>query len=235
MKKNTLIYEGKAKKVFSTEEPDVLIQEFKDSATAFNGEKKGTINKKGFYNNQISQILFSHLEKHGVKTHFIKVLNNTDMLVKKLNIFMIEVVMRNIAAGSLVKRLGMEEGTILESSILEFYYKNDDLGDPLINHYHIYTLNLANREQLDKISELALQINNILVPFFAKYGLNLVDYKLEFGLHHGEILLGDEISPDTCRLWDADDGKKLDKDRFRFNLGDVEDAYAEVYKRISQK
>lgn len=234
MDKKELIYEGKAKKVFTTEEPDLLIQEFKDAATAFDGQKKGIIGKKGYYNNKISQVLFSQLEKNGIRTHFVKSISDNEMLIKKLNIFMIEVVVRNIAAGSLVKRLGMSEGTILENSILEFYYKNDDLHDPLINRYHVFELKLATPEELDRLAELAFKINDVLVPFFARYGLNLVDFKLEFGAHHNEILLGDEISPDTCRLWDAKEGTKLDKDRFRFDLGNVEEAYAEIYRRISQ-
>ena len=235
MEKQEMIYEGKAKKVYSTEAEDRLVVEYKDDATAFDGEKKGQIKDKGEMNAQISTIFFSELEKEGIPTHFIKKLNETDILVKKLDIILVEVVMRNIAAGSLAERIGLEEGTELSQPVLEFYYKDDELGDPMINRYHIFSEELATEEELVQISDLAFEINDILVDFLAPKGIDLVDFKLEFGLgSDGKIYLGDEISPDTCRFWDAKTAKKLDKDRFRRDLGEVEGAYQEIIKRLTE-
>jgi phosphoribosylaminoimidazole-succinocarboxamide synthase len=226
------IYEGKAKKVFATSDDALIIQEFKDDATAFNGVKKGQITGKGVINNALSAYLFKYLESFGVPTHFVEKLSDREMLCKKLDILKLEVVMRNICAGSLVKRLGRTEGEELPYPILELYFKNDALGDPLINEYHAYAFGLAKPEELDEVKQYAMKINAILKAFFARKGLKLVDFKLEFGKHNGKILLGDEISPDTCRFWDAETNKKLDKDRFRQDLGNVEDAYIEIQKRV---
>ncbi|MFO7818812.1 MAG: phosphoribosylaminoimidazolesuccinocarboxamide synthase [Halanaerobacter sp.] len=235
MEKQEMIYEGKAKKVYSTKDEDKLVVEYKDDATAFDGQKKGQIRDKGEMNAQISTIFFELLEEEGIPTHFIKQLNKTDILVKKLDIILVEVVMRNIAAGSLAERIGLEEGTELSQPVLEFYYKDDDLGDPMINRYHIFAEELATEEELDQISDLAFEINDILVDFLADKGIDLVDFKLEFGVGvDGEIYLGDEISPDTCRFWDSDTAKKLDKDRFRRDLGEVEGAYQEIIKRLTE-
>ncbi len=233
MQKKDQIYEGKAKVLYTTDHPDQLIQAFKDSATAFDGTKKGIISQKGFFNNQIAATLFKLLESKGIRTHFIETLSERDMLIKRVKIFLVEVVVRNIAAGSLVKRLGLPEGQILETPIVELYYKNDALHDPLVNRGHIQILKLANPTELDWIEATALAINQHLTPHFAERGLRLVDFKLEFGRSGDQMLLADEISPDTCRLWDIQDNRKLDKDRFRFDLGQVEDAYAEVYRRIT--
>ncbi len=232
MKKTTLLHEGKAKKVFLTENSDLVIQEFKDDATAFNNKKKGTIADKGVVNNAISCKLFTLLEEHGVRTHLVEKLSDRDMLCKRLDIIKVEVVVRNIAAGSLVKRYGFAEGTVLEQPIVEFYLKNDDLDDPLMNESHAVALGVASLEELDVLKSRAEAINAVLKEFFAERKLMLVDFKLEFGRHDGGILLGDEISPDTCRLWDLETREKLDKDRFRFDLGGVEDAYSEVQRRV---
>lgn len=235
MEKQEMIYEGKAKKVYSTKDEDKLVVEYKDDATAFDGQKKGQIRDKGEMNAQISTIFFELLEEEGIPTHFIKQLNKTDILVKKLDIILVEVVMRNIAAGSLAERIGLEEGTELSQPVLEFYYKDDELGDPMINRYHIFSEELATEEELVQISDLAFEINDILVDFLAPKGIDLVDFKLEFGLgSDGKIYLGDEISPDTCRFWDAKTAKKLDKDRFRRDLGEVEGAYQEIIKRLTE-
>ncbi|GAB6099619.1 phosphoribosylaminoimidazolesuccinocarboxamide synthase [Halanaerocella petrolearia] len=235
MEKAEMMYEGKAKKVYSTNDSDKVIVEYKDDATAFDGQKKGQIADKGELNAKISTIFFELLEEKGIPTHLIEKLNKTDVLVKKLDIILVEVVMRNIAAGSLAERLGLEEGTKLDKPVLEFYYKDDDLGDPMINRYHIYTEDLATKEQLDEISDLAFKINQILVDFLADKGIDLVDFKLEFGVDsEGNIHLGDEISPDTCRFWDSETEKKLDKDRFRRDLGQVEGAYHEVVRRLEE-
>ncbi|MGM0502388.1 MAG: phosphoribosylaminoimidazolesuccinocarboxamide synthase [Bacillota bacterium] len=235
MEKQEMIYEGKAKKVYSTTNEDQVIVEYKDDATAFDGQKKGQIIDKGEMNAKISTIFFELLEKKGIPTHFIEKLNETDVLVKKLDIILVEVVMRNIAAGSLAERLGLEEGTELSQPVLEFYYKDDELGDPMINRYHIFAEELATEEELEEISELAFEINDILVDFLAEKGIDLVDFKLEFGVAaDGEIYLGDEISPDTCRFWDSETAKKLDKDRFRRDLGEVEGAYQEIIKRLTE-
>ncbi|MBM3163161.1 MAG: phosphoribosylaminoimidazolesuccinocarboxamide synthase [Chlorobi bacterium] len=232
MKKRTLLHEGKAKKVYLTEDNDLVIQEFKDDATAFNNKKKGTIADKGVVNNAVSCKLFGLLEAHGVKTHLVEKLSGRDMLCRRLDIIKVEVVVRNIAAGSLVKRYGFTEGTVLENPIVEFYLKNDDLDDPLMNESHAVALGVASYEELAVLKERAEAINIVLREFFAQRKLKLVDFKLEFGRHHGEILLGDEISPDTCRFWDLETNEKMDKDRFRFDLGGVEDAYSEVQRRV---
>ena len=232
MEKKEKLYEGKAKIIYATKDPDLIIQYFKDDATAFNAAKKGTITSKGILNNKISETLFRHLEANGVPTHFIERLNDREMLNKKLDIILVEVVLRNIVAGSLAKRLGLAEGTQLKNPIVEYYYKNDDLGDPLINMDHIRTLSLATDEQMYQIRKYGLKINDLLKDYFDNIDIDLVDFKLEFGLHKGEVLLGDEICPDTCRLWDQTTHKKLDKDRFRQDLGKIEEAYLEVCKRV---
>jgi phosphoribosylaminoimidazole-succinocarboxamide synthase len=232
MEKETMLYEGKAKRVFSTDRPDEVRVHFKDDATAFNGEKKGTIQSKGILNNAISSFFFELLQSKGIATHFIRKLNERDMLAKKLTIVPIEVVVRNISAGSLAKRLGWEEGRELPQPVVELYYKDDALGDPLINRSHVAALGIAAPEQVDELESAALKINAILTEFLAAKNLLLVDFKLEFGTHEGKILLGDEISPDTCRFWDAVTKEKLDKDRFRRDLGSVEEAYQEIWRRI---
>ena len=233
MEKIEMLYEGKAKKIYSTEDTDKVIVEYKDDATAFNGEKKGQISEKGKLNAKISTIFFELLEQKGIPTHLVEQLNETDVLTKKLDIILVEVVMRNIAAGSIAKRLGLEEGIELKKPVLEFYYKSDELGDPMINEYHIYAEELASKAELDTIKDLAFKINEILVEFLADKGIDLVDFKLEFGKGtDGKVYLGDEISPDTCRFWDSKTKKKLDKDRFRRDLGEVEGAYQEILKRL---
>ena len=232
MNKTTQLYEGKAKKVFLTEDSNLVIQEFKDDATAFNNKKKGTIADKGVVNNSISCKLFTLLEKEGIHTHLVEKLSDRDMLCRHLDIIKVEVVVRNIAAGSLVKRYGFAEGTVLAKPIVEFYLKDDDLDDPLMNESHAVALGVATLEELAVLKNRAEAINAVLKKFFADRKLKLVDFKLEFGRHNGEILLGDEISPDTCRLWDLETNEKLDKDRFRFDLGGVEDAYSEVQRRV---
>ncbi len=232
MKKEELLYEGKAKKIFATDNPDLLIQEFKDDATAFNGKKKGTIKDKGVVNNKISAFIFEFLESYHVPTHFEKVLSDREMIVKKLDIIPVEVVMRNIATGSLVKRYALEEGKELDYPILEFYLKNDDLNDPMINEHHAIAFGLATTDEMETISRYATKINAILKSFFIRRKIRLIDFKLEFGRFKDRILLGDEISPDTCRFWDLETGEKLDKDRFRQDLGGVEEAYQEMLNRI---
>ena len=232
MKKTTQLYEGKAKKVFLTESGDLVIQEFKDDATAFNNKKKGSIADKGIVNNAISCKLFTLLEEHGIRTHLVEKLSEREMLCRFLDIIKVEVVVRNIAAGSLVKRYGFAEGTVLQQPIVEFYLKDDDLDDPLMNESHAVALGVATLDELAVLKSRAEAINAVLKTFFAEKKLKLVDFKLEFGRHHDEILLGDEISPDTCRFWDLDTNEKMDKDRFRFDLGGVEDAYSEVQRRV---
>jgi phosphoribosylaminoimidazole-succinocarboxamide synthase len=231
MEKGKLIYEGKAKKVFETNDKNLYIQEFKDDATAFDATKRGTIMGKGVVNNKVSAKLLELLESKGVETHFVKLLNDRDMLVKKLDILLIEVTVRNIVAGGMAKLLGMEEGIVLKEPVFEYHYKSDPLHDPLINEYHIRTLNLASDNELNIVQKRSFEINHILKDFFTKRKIDLVDFKLEFGRHKDKILLGDEISPDTCRLWEHGTKKKLDKDRFRRDLGDIEEAYQEVLKR----
>lgn len=233
MNKLDMLYEGKAKKVYKTEIADQYIVEYKDDATAFNGLKKGIIADKGIMNNTISTKLFEILEAKGIKTHFIKRLNERDMLVKKVEIVPIEVLVRNYAAGSLSKRYGIEEGKKLSTTVLEYCYKNDELGDPFINEYHIKAMELATEEEVRIIEKSALRINEILIEVMKAKNIDLVDFKLEFGkTSEGEIILADEISPDTCRLWDTLTHEKLDKDRFRRDMGKVEEGYMEVVGRI---
>ncbi|WP_041446528.1 phosphoribosylaminoimidazolesuccinocarboxamide synthase [Pseudothermotoga thermarum] len=229
-----LIYEGKAKRVYSTDDENLLIIEYKDEATAFDGKKRGIIPNKGILNNKISAILFEYLQANGVKTHFVKLLSDREQLVKRVKIIPIEVIVRNIAAGSLSKRLGLPEGMELKHTVLEFCYKNDELGDPMINHYHAVAMELATWQELNEIEQIALKVNELLKKLFAEKNIILVDFKLEFGKHNGEILLADEISPDTCRFWDALTKEKLDKDRFRRDLGNVEEAYWEIYNRLTK-
>ncbi|NPV43382.1 MAG: phosphoribosylaminoimidazolesuccinocarboxamide synthase [Firmicutes bacterium] len=226
-------YEGKAKRVYASDDSDKYIVEFKDDATAFDGKKKGTIHDKGVLNNRISAHFFEMLEKQGIPTHFEKLLSDREMLVKAVEIIPVEVIVRNIAAGSLAKRLGLEEGTPMKRPVLEFCYKSDELGDPMINHYHIYALELASEEEMKVIEDIALKVNSILVEYLKPRNIELVDFKLEFGRYKGRVILADEISPDTCRFWDADTREKLDKDRFRRDLGNVEEAYREVLKRLT--
>lgn len=234
MEKKTQLYEGKAKKVFATEDPALVIVSYKDDATAFNGLKKGTIAGKGVINNKMSNMLMQMLEKHGVATHFVEELNDRDTVVKKVSIVPLEVIIRNISAGSFAKRYGVEEGIVFAEPTIEFSYKNDDLGDPLINSYHALALGLATKEEIETIKNMAFTINSVLKEYFAKLNVTLVDFKLEFGrLADGTIVLADEISPDTCRFWDSTTGEKLDKDRFRRDLGGVEDAYQEMMRRLT--
>ena len=222
MKKLEQLYEGKAKKVFATEDPDVVIVDYKDDATAFNGEKKGTIVGKGVINNRMTNYVFQVLEKEGVPTHYVEELSDRETAVKKVEIVPLEVIVRNVAAGSFSKRLGIS-------------YKDDDLGDPLINDYFAIAIGAATREEIDKITEYTFKVNDVLKKFFDEAGIDLIDFKIEFGRYHGDIILADEISPDTCRLWDKETHEKLDKDRFRRDMGNVEDAYQEVFKRIGIK
>ncbi|MCQ4022971.1 MULTISPECIES: phosphoribosylaminoimidazolesuccinocarboxamide synthase [unclassified Ruminococcus] len=232
MEKGKQIYEGKAKKVFETTDPDLCIVSYKDDATAFNGEKKGTIVGKGVVNNKMSNFMFKLLEEKGIKTDFVEELNDRDTVLKRVEIVPLEVIVRNKAAGSLSKRLGLPEGTPMKTTVLEFCYKNDDLGDPIVNEYHILAAELATKEEIDTISSMALKINEVMIEFFKSVNIDLIDFKLEFGRFKGEILLADEISPDTCRFWDVNTQEKLDKDRFRRDMGGVEEAYAEVMRRI---
>ena len=232
MEKREQLYEGKAKKVFATDHEDYCIVDYKDDATAFNGQKKGTITGKGIVNNRMSNFMFKLLEKHGIPTHLVEELNDRETVVKKVSIVPLEVIVRNKAAGSLAKRLGLEEGTELKSTVLEFCYKDDDLGDPMVNEYHILAAGFATKEEVDEIAAMALKVNEILCDFFKQIDVELIDFKLEFGRFHGRILLADEISPDTCRFWDIHTHEKLDKDRFRRDMGGVEEAYAEMMKRI---
>lgn len=235
MEKKEQLYEGKAKKVFRTENPEELIVSYKDDATAFNGLKKGTIVGKGVINNKMSNLLMQKLEKAGIPTHFVKELNDRETVVKRVSIVPLEVIVRNIAAGSFSKRYGVEEGEVFASPTIEFSYKNDDLGDPLINDYHAIALKLATEEEIETIKKYSFAVNEQLKAFWKECGVTLVDFKLEFGrLSDGTIVLADEISPDTCRFWDAKTGEKLDKDRFRRDLGGVEEAYDEIMKRLSE-
>ena len=235
MTKKEQLYEGKAKKVFATDDPEFLIVSYKDDATAFNGLKKGTIIGKGVINNRMSNLLMQRLEKAGIPTHFIKELSDRETLVKKVSIVPLEVIVRNIAAGSFSKRYGVEEGFVFETPTIEFSYKNDELGDPLMDEYHAIAMKIATEEEIETIKKYAFGINEQLKAFWAECGVILVDFKLEFGrLMDGKIVLADEISPDTSRLWDSKTGEKLDKDRFRRDLGGVEDAYAEVMKRLTE-
>lgn len=228
-----MLYEGKAKQVFKMENPDLYRIHYKDDATAFNGEKKGTIHDKGVLNNKITSFFFTMLNEAGIPTHFVERIDDRDQIVKALDIVPLEVIVRNIAAGSMAKRFGLEEGTPLQHPILEFCYKNDDLGDPFANESQITALGWATQDQLTTIKDITMKVNDILKNFLATKKVKLVDFKLEFGSHKGQILLGDEISPDTCRFWDADTNEKLDKDRFRRDLGNVEEAYHEMLFRLT--
>lgn len=233
MEKKEQLYEGKAKKVFATDDPALVIVSYKDDATALDGLKKGTILGKGAVNNRMSDFLFSLLEKEGIPTHFVKELNDREALVRKVSIVPLEVIIRNISAGSFAKRYGVEEGIVFSEPTIEFSYKNDALHDPLLNSYHALALGLATREEIETIKTMAFRVNEILKAYFLKLNVRLVDFKLEFGrLPDGKIVLADEISPDTCRFWDATTGEKLDKDRFRRDMGGVEDAYREMMKRV---
>ncbi len=233
MNKLDMIYEGKAKKVFKTDDPALFIVDYKDDATAFNGVKKGTITGKGVINNKLTNFLMQKLEAAGVPTHFVRELSDRETLVKKVAIVPLEVIIRNVSAGSFAKRYGVEEGIVFESPTIEFSYKNDDLGDPLINSYHAVALKLATPAEIELIKKYAFRVNEVLKAFFLECGISLIDFKLEFGrLSDGTIVLADEISPDTCRFWDAKTNEKLDKDRFRRDLGGVEDAYQEVMRRV---
>lgn len=232
MEKKEMLYEGKAKKVYATGNPDLLIVSYKDDATAFNGEKKGTIVGKGAINNRMTNFIFKKLEEKGVPTHFVEELNNTETVVKKVEIVPLEVIIRNCSAGSFAKRMGMKEGIRFKCPTLEFSYKNDDLGDPFINDYYALALDLASREEIDAITAYTFKVNEVLCEYFDSLGIDLIDFKIEFGRYHGQVILADEISPDTCRLWDKVTHEKLDKDRFRRDLGNVEDAYEEVFRRL---
>lgn len=233
MQKKEQLYEGKAKKVFATDDANLVTVDYKDDATAFNGEKKGTIAGKGVINNVMSNHMFQMLEKQGVPTHFVEQLSERETVVKKVSIVPLEVIIRNISAGSFAKRYGVEEGIVFDAPTIEFSYKNDDLGDPLINDYHALALKLATREEIERIKEMAFKVNEVMKTYFDHLNVTLVDFKLEFGkTADGTIILADEISPDTCRLWDKDTGEKLDKDRFRRDMGGVEEAYQEVMRRL---
>ena len=236
MEKGAMIYEGKAKKVYQTADENLYIVSYKDDATAFNGFKKGTITGKGVINNQMSNFLMQMLEKGGVPTHFVEELNERETLVKKVSIVPLEVIIRNISAGSFAKRYGVEEGIVFDAPTIEFSYKNDELGDPLFNSYHAVALKLATWEEIETIKTMAFKINELLKAYFKKLNIDLVDFKVEFGrLSDGTIVLADEISPDTCRLWDSETHEKLDKDRFRRDMGGVEEAYHEVMHRLMGK
>lgn len=232
MEKLEMLYEGKAKRVYKTNNVDQYVVEYKDDATAFNGEKKGTIGGKGIVNNKMSALIFKMLEEKGIPTHLVDILNDNEQLVKAVEILPLEVIIRNVIAGSMARRVGIKEGTEIDHTILEFSYKNDDYGDPLINDDHAIAMKLATAEQIAIIKDYTHKINGILKAYFLERGMKLIDFKLEFGLHKGEVILADEISPDTCRLWDVETNEKLDKDRFRRDLGNVEDAYQEVLSRL---
>ena len=232
VQKTEQLYEGKAKKVFSTNDPDLVIVSYKDDATAFNGLKKGTIEGKGSVNNRMTNYMFKLLEKEGVPTHLVEELSDRETVVKKVEIVPLEVIVRNVAAGSFSKKLGIEEGTLLKAPTLEFSYKNDDLGDPFINDYYALGLGLATQAEIDTITKYAFMVNTFMLKFFKELNIDLIDFKIEFGRFHGEILLADEISPDTCRFWDSTTHEKLDKDRFRRDMGGVEGAYQEIMKRL---
>ena len=235
MEKTVQLYEGKAKKVYATTDENLCIVSYKDDATAFNGLKKGTIAGKGVVNNRMTNMLMQFLEKAGVPTHVVEELSDRDTLVKKVKIVPLEVIIRNVSAGSFAKRYGVEEGIVFEEPTIEFSYKNDDLGDPLINSYHALALKLASKEEIETIKKYAFKVNEVLKAYFLHLGVKLIDFKLEFGrLPDGTIVLADEISPDTCRFWDAKTNEKLDKDRFRRDMGGVEDAYAEIFKRVTK-
>lgn len=234
MTKLEMMYEGKAKQIFRTDKEDEVIVYYKDDATAFNGEKKGQINDKGELNNAITAMIFEMLNENGIKTHFIEKLNDREQLCKKVEIVPLEVIVRNVAAGSMAKRLGLEEGYELKTTVFELSYKDDNLGDPLINDFHAVGIGATTFEELEVIYGITAKVNDLLKEFFAKQNIRLIDFKIEFGRYNGEIILADEISPDTCRFWDATTGEKLDKDRFRRDLGNVRDAYVEILNRIKK-
>jgi len=235
MEKRELLYEGKAKQIYATDNPDQVVMYYKDDTTAFNGVKKSSIENKGVLNNGISTIVFTMLEDQGIPTHLIQTLNDREQLCQKVEIIPLEVIVRNTIAGSMANRLGIDEGTVPSNTIYELSYKNDAYGDPLINEDHAVALNLASYEELTQIKQMTLRINEILKSFFADLGINLVDFKIEFGrTSDGQVVLADEFSPDSCRLWDAKTGAKMDKDRFRRDLGNVQEAYAEVFKRVNR-
>ena len=234
MKKLEMLYEGKAKQIYATDKADEVIVYYKDDATAFNGEKKGQINDKGELNNAITAMIFEMLNENGIKTHFIEKLNDREQLCKKVEIVPLEVIVRNVAAGSMAKRLGLEEGYELKTTVFELSYKDDNLGDPLINDFHAVGIGATTFEELEVIYGITAKVNDLLKEFFAKQNIRLIDFKIEFGRYNGEIILADEISPDTCRFWDATTGEKLDKDRFRRDLGNVRDAYVEILNRIKK-
>lgn len=234
MEKGAQLYEGKAKKVYETEDPNLVIVSYKDDATAFDGQKKGSITGKGVVNNRMSNMMMQLLEEKGIPTHFVEELSERETVVKKVEIVPLEVIIRNISAGSFAKRFGVEEGIVFDNPTFEFSYKDDDLGDPLMNADHALALELATQDEIDRIKEYALKVNEVLSEYYATLGMRLVDFKLEFGrTPDGQIILADEISPDTSRLWDLETGEKLDKDRFRRDLGGVEEAYAEVMNRLT--
>ncbi|MDY5910512.1 MAG: phosphoribosylaminoimidazolesuccinocarboxamide synthase [Inconstantimicrobium porci] len=235
MEKLAMLYEGKAKKIYATDKEDEVIIYYKDDATAFNGVKKGTIEDKGIMNNEITCALYELLESKGIKTHLVKKLNEREQLCKKVEIVPLEVIVRNVAAGSMAKRLGLQEGTELKTTVFEISYKNDDLNDPLINDYHAVAIGATTFDELKQIYSMTAKINDVLKEFFMKENIRLIDFKIEFGRYNGEIVLADEISPDTCRLWDAKTNEKLDKDRFRRDLGNVKDAYVEILNRIKNE
>jgi len=234
MEKLEMLYEGKAKRVFKTEDEDLYIVSYKDDATAFNGLKKGQISGKGVINNKMTNIVFKYLEENGIKTHLVEEINDRETIVKKVEIVPLEVIVRNVAAGSFSKRFGVEEGTALKNAIVEFSYKNDDLGDPMINNMQATAIGITTEAELEDITKQVLKINDLMKKFFIERGIKLIDFKVEFGRCKGEVILADEISPDTCRLWDAETNDKLDKDRFRRDLGGVEEAYEEVWRRITK-
>lgn len=234
MEKLEMLYEGKAKRVFKTEDEDLYIVSYKDDATAFNGLKKGQISGKGVINNKMTNIVFKYLEENGIKTHLVEEINDRETIVKKVEIVPLEVIVRNVAAGSFSKRFGVEEGTALKNAIVEFSYKNDDLGDPMINNMQATAIGITTEAELEDITNQVLKINDLMKKFFIERGIKLIDFKVEFGRCKGEVILADEISPDTCRLWDAETNDKLDKDRFRRDLGGVEEAYEEVWRRITK-
>ena len=234
MEKKEKLYEGKAKIVYATKDPELVLQYFKDDATAFNAQKKGTIDQKGVVNNKIASTLFQYLEANGIPTHFVEMLSDREMLVKKVEIVPLEVIMRNVAAGSLCRILGLEEGRRLACPTFEFCYKEDKLNDPLINESHVLALELATQGELDLITNWTLKINGLLKDFFLKLNVNLIDFKLEFGRYKGGIILADEISPDTCRVWEVGTNRKLDKDRFRQDMGGIEEAYQEILSKVSR-
>ena len=233
--KGEQLYEGKAKKVYATNDPDLVIVDYKDDATAFNGEKKGTIAGKGSVNNRMTNFMFKLLEKEGIPTHLVEEINDRETIVKKVEIVPLEVIVRNVAAGSFSKKLGIAEGTPLKTPTLEFSYKNDDLGDPFINKYYALGLDLATEEEIETITKYAFKVNDFMLKFFKELNIDLIDFKIEFGRFHNDIILADEISPDTCRFWDSKTHEKLDKDRFRRDMGGVEDAYQEIMRRLEAR